>query len=382
MIRRHRFEFFVSLLAKKLETQIRPTNRLNGSASMDPANQRARHRSALGLSRELQQDRTDHPSSPSRGGSRGYPLWFRLRVLDTAHTDDVIQASDQYGVSESSIYRWQERVLPYRMAGGEERADLVGYDLLLLALAITIYPCATLDEIATFILANGGDVYSNPQISERLQELQITRKRCAKEAYDAFSERTQRRVRWFMTLPPPLGVYRVLMRKLIDIDETGFYLKCCSPNYGRGLICQRVRNPSHYNRNAQRVNVILAIEPGDPRLPANVDGSIENPRRWLKITVANIDQHVFADFCDETCRDLENNPVNNGLDDERYFMWDNLTAHKTALVINTVEGRVSNNNFQTMNRPPYHPKLAPIEYVFCELACELSIGILLDCSKK
>ena len=38
------------------------------------------------------------------------------------------------------------------------------------------YMCATLDEIATFILANGGDVYSNPQISERLQELQITRK--------------------------------------------------------------------------------------------------------------------------------------------------------------------------------------------------------------
>ena len=220
--------------------------------SMDPANKRAQHRSALGLSRELQQDRTDHPSSPSRGGSRGYPLWLRLRVLDAAHAVGVEQASDQYGVSTASIYRWQERVTPYRMTGGEERAELISYDLLLLTIVVTIFPCATLDEIATFILANGGEVYSNPQISERLKELQITRKRCAKEAYDAFSERTQRRVRWFMTLPPPLGVYRVLMQRLIDIDETGFYLKSCSPNYGRGLICQRVRNPSHYIKNALR----------------------------------------------------------------------------------------------------------------------------------
>lgn len=150
-----------------------------------------------------------------------------------------------------------ELLVPYRMTGGEERADLVGYDLLLLAIVVTIFPCATLDKMATFILANGGDVYLNEQISERLKELQITRKRCTKEAYDVFSERTQRRVRWFMTLPPPLGVYRVLMQRLIDIDETGFYLKSCSSNYGRGLICERFRNPSHYIRNALRVNVIL-----------------------------------------------------------------------------------------------------------------------------
>ena len=115
---------------------------------MDPANQRAQHRSALGLSRELQQDRTDHPSSPSRGGSTGYPVWFRLRVLDAFHTVGVEQASEQYGVSAASIYRWQGRVTPYRMTGGEERADLVGYDLLLLAIVVTIFPCATLDEMA------------------------------------------------------------------------------------------------------------------------------------------------------------------------------------------------------------------------------------------
>ena len=30
------------------------------------------------------------------------------------------------------------------------------------------------------------------------------------------------------------------------------------------------------------------------------------------------------------------------------------------------------NHFYSVDHPPYRPKLAPIEYVFCELAAELS----------
>ena len=30
------------------------------------------------------------------------------------------------------------------------------------------------------------------------------------------------------------------------------------------------------------------------------------------------------------------------------------------------------NHFYSVDRPPYRPKLAPIEYIFCELAAELS----------
>ena len=47
----------------------------------DPANARARSHSRLGLSRELQQNRTSLGSDPSIGGTRGYPYWFRIHAL-------------------------------------------------------------------------------------------------------------------------------------------------------------------------------------------------------------------------------------------------------------------------------------------------------------
>ena len=33
---------------------------------------------------------------------------------------------------------------------------------------------------------------------------------------------------------------------------------------------------------------------------------------------------------------------------------------------------MSDNHFYSVDRPPYRPKMAPIEYVFCELADELA----------
>ena len=52
----------------------------------DPANSRAISRSCLGLSRELEQDCTDLPPNLRIGGTQGYPLWFRMRVLNTTAT--------------------------------------------------------------------------------------------------------------------------------------------------------------------------------------------------------------------------------------------------------------------------------------------------------
>ena len=98
----------------------------------DTANSRALSRSRLGLSRELQQDRTDLPPDPSIGGTRGYPLWFRMRVLSTAADMGVEAAAEQWGCCLKSIYsNWQERVQPYRMTGGAERSVITGYDQLL-----------------------------------------------------------------------------------------------------------------------------------------------------------------------------------------------------------------------------------------------------------
>jgi hypothetical protein len=334
-------------------------------------NDRARARSNLGLTGELQVDRTDLPSDPSKGGAAGYPLWFRDRVLHVAalHGRDV--AAIQYGVSERSIERWENRRISYRMTGGVEREALTGFDQLWFSICLFIYPAASADEVCIFIISQGGNVYSREQISQRCKELEITRKRLSKDAYDAFSPRLQKRVRWFWSQPPPLGISHVVLPQLIDIDETGFCLSKLGSNYGRSVGCLRVRVPRHYTRNDQQVNVIIAAEPGDPNLPAIIDGSVQNPRRWLMITVDNVDQYIFGDFMDIVCTDLETNAVPNGLDTDRVFMWDNLSVHNTAYVTQIIQGRPTANRFRTVNRPPYHAKIAPIEYVICELACEL-----------
>jgi len=342
------------------------------------ASNRARARSRLGLSRELEVNRTNLPPDPSIGGSAGYPVWFRDRVLNIVNVHGPVAAVNQCGISERSIRRWQDRLIPYRMTGGTERQALVGVDQLWFAICIFIYPDASDDEIATFIISQGGKVYSREQISSRCSELEITRKRLSKEAYDAFSLRVQRRVRWFWSQPPPLGILTLIISQLIDIDETGFYSSKFGSNYGRALGCIRVRVPRHYTRNDPKVNVIIAVEPGDPNLPAHVDGSLQNPRRWLMLALNNIDQFVFGQFMEMLCNDLEMNPVPNGLDMDRVFMWDNLNAHNTPYVTQLIQGRPTANRFRTLNRPPYYAKIAPIEYIICELACELDRRVKRD----
>ena len=120
------------------------------------------------------------------------------------------------------------------------------------------------------------------------------------------------------------------------------------------------------------INLLLAVEPGDPTLPNNVLGSVNHPRTWYKITDDNVNQYVYADFIDDICNDLEQNPLPH--DNERYFLWDNLALHGTAFVNFTLELRPTRNQFRfiAIPRPPYQPKFAPIEYVFCQIGNELA----------
>ena len=241
----------------------------------DPANTRALARSRLGLARETQIYRTGHYPNPARGGTRGYPLWIRTKAINLIETHGSIPVAARIiGCSTSSLKRWRRRILPYRMNGNRQRQQLTGADQLLLSICLFIYPAATLDQIAIFIYGNGGDIYTRPQISDRCQELDLTRKRSSKESYDAFSIASQRSLAWFQTLPPPLGIQGVPIHSLIDIDETGFCLKSCTSNYGRGHRTCRVRVPSHYRRMESKINLILAVESGNHNIPPHLDGSI------------------------------------------------------------------------------------------------------------
>ncbi len=53
---------------------------------------------------------------------------------------------------------------------------------MLLTLCIFTFPQASSDEVAIYILENGGAIYSRQAISERLNELKLTRKRVSHEA--------------------------------------------------------------------------------------------------------------------------------------------------------------------------------------------------------
>ena len=113
--------------------------------------------------------------------------------------------------------------------------------------------------------------------------------------------------------------------------------------------------------------------PGNPLLPPNMYGSIQRPQPWIHVSQVNCDQFVFGDFINTMLLNIELYPVPQDYDNKRCIVWDNLTAHKTAYVTTMIRDRPSNNHFVPVDRPPYRPKIAPIEYVFCELASELAM---------
>ena len=69
-------------------------------------------------------------------------------------------AAETANCSTRSIRRWEERIDPYRMAGGEQRESITGSDQLLLSICLFIYPEATADKICAFLIANGGGIYT------------------------------------------------------------------------------------------------------------------------------------------------------------------------------------------------------------------------------
>ena len=122
------------------------------------------------------------------------------------------------------------------------------------------------------------------------------------------------------------------------------------------------------------MSVILAAEPGDPRLPPNIYGSIQRPRRWLRCLQArNTSALIFANFVEQVCTDIETNGIPAAVrdtDTHRVLTWDNFTAHHSHLVAQAYGIRNGNSHFTAIARPPYQPKFGPIEYIICQvLAC-------------
>jgi len=133
----------------------------------------------------------------------------------------------------------------------------------------------------------------------------------------------------------------------------------------------RVWCPAHYRQNEAKLNFILAFKSGNANIPAHMDDSIERPWKWFRLTVDNVDQFTFGVLINEILDNIERYPLPVNYDLHKTIIWHNLRAHKTPFVTNIIEDRESENIFESVDRPPYVPKLALIEYVFCELAAEL-----------
>ena len=344
--------------------------------SKNCSNVSSKSRSHAGLSRQLGNLRTNNTSHPRFGGSHGYPLWLRRDILFWEARFGVDFVLDRFDVSRATVFRWKARgPEPFIQTGNKEKDLLTGFDQFLLVIALYIYPRSSNDEVAMFIHVNGGTSgLSRESISQRLTELSVSRKRASVEAYDAYTPLNRQRCFNFFNFGPPVGINGIPIYRLMDVDEAKFKLEGCETNYGRSQKCVRVRDTGHYKRGERGLNLVLAVEPGNPMLPPHVYGSIYNPRKWWIITIDNVNSIIFADFMDTVCSDIENNPVPGNYNNERYIMWDNLTAHLTGIVTTTVELRPTRPqvSFTIINRPPYQPKFAPVEYIFCEIAMKLT----------
>jgi transposase len=231
----------------------------------------AKTRRDAGQTRVLEVPRSAVPH-PGRGGSTGYDPWFRQSQVNK------FQQGEDIDVSLASVYRWLGRIQPFRATGNSPSSKIVGEDQFLMVVLLYAYPHASADEISTFIYNNTANVYSREDVSKRLKELHLTKKRASTEAYQAFTPLNKQKVRDFWTQGPPLGVIGLRRAQLIDVDECGFELSKTNRGDGHGFIGLRLRKPGHYTRNT-KITVIMGIEAGDPTLPDNVYGSLHHPRR-------------------------------------------------------------------------------------------------------
>lgn len=334
--------------------------------------QRAQRRAREGLSKETGRVRDTFDADPSHGGSRGYPLWYRVDAVDFVQRFGLQQAVDLLNKPcKQTVNNWLDRLEPYEMSGNRKR-QLVGRDQFLMVLYLTAYPDALQDEIAAFIAEHGDAIYSKSTISDRMRDLKYSRKRASIEAYQAFLPQNILKRDLFFNQPPPLGVNGQERRRLTDTDEASVSLEQCNRKDGVSHTSIRVRKAGHYTRG-KKLTIILMIEPGDASLPAHVDGSTENPRRWFEfIEEGGTTSEIFSGFVDTALSNMESS--GHPVDGHRILLWDNLASHLTNQVHVTVYGRpnpAGNHHFDIVPRPPYMPKYGPTEYIFAELGHKL-----------
>ncbi len=129
---------------------------------------------------------------------------------------------------QASLYRWADHPHSFRQTGGRARTTIVDVDMIHLVTFLIAHPGLTQDEMVAFVYNKGGTLYSKQRISEHLDNLEITKKKASIEAFHALRSEVQFRVFTHWNCPPPLGIFEVRRRKLINTNEFGVMLERCN----------------------------------------------------------------------------------------------------------------------------------------------------------
>jgi hypothetical protein len=280
----------------------------------------------------------------------------------------------------ASAAEWTNKSVMRRSSGVYcPRRQIFGFDLVNFIASLIAWPDATNDEIAVHIYNGGGELYSDEVISKRRKEFNREQKKMpdvtnVRTSRDRSPDDFTQYATWaYWNSPPPCGVIGVPRKKFIDIVDFGVVLQKCRGGDKLVPKVQKIEKNGRCHRvGSNGLSVILAIEAGDPSLPAGVSGSIENPRRWIRCLRSTeiINTHIFADFCEDVCNDIEQHhrgPPEALNREYRTFLWETSKAHDNAYVVQTICGRESQPKFAYTYRPRNHPHFSPAEYKLCEL---------------
>ena len=327
--------------------------------------QRTAYFRASGIEREdhVPREGASEAPHPSKGGSRGYPVWYRRRIRVMKEVGERIPKA--LLPSRSTVYRWKKRETPYAMTGNKKRRGMPGHHRFLLAVFKKVYPQASNGACAVYIACHSDDnrVFTDNEITRALKDMNMTRKKASTTAYQAFTPRNLQLHYVFWNHAFPSGIRGVLRKDMLDIDECALEVKTANISYGHAVRGLRVRKIGNYGRGKSKITVILAVEPGDPDKPPHEEGSTDNPRLWYRVsTDAGTSTESYVDFLNHYLMDYFDDNERR-----RTIMHDNLTSHKSDEVLDAIYRR----GHQVICRVPYRPHEAPIEFVFDQLACEI-----------
>jgi transposase len=128
----------------------------------------------------------------------------------------------------------------------------------------------------------------------------------------------------------------------------------------------KIRKPGNYDRGTFKLTIILAIETGDPDIPAGDIGSISNPRVWARVTTEpGTSAEAYRIFVEHVL-DTYNVAANPAL--RRTLIHDNLTSHRAPEVYEAIRER----GHRVVCRPPYRPQDGPVEYAINQVCLNLT----------